>query len=209
MKWFITLIVLILALAPLAGQVNEKLEPMKPMKFRFEAREPFFVMGLETKNAMESEAMVDIWTKFFALKDTLPEPVGNCSYGIYYPGEDYDPTTMQGYNYFVGLEVKEPVELPENLLIHAVPGGYYAIFNYVGPISDIGNAYEYIFGEWLASSSYIPALGEMFETYDERFDGESADSVAEIWIPVQKRELKPAPEGLPLKENNPGKKLSD
>ncbi len=209
MKWFITVIVLTLALAPLTGQVDEKLEPMKPMKFRFEAREPFFVMGLEAKNAMESEAMVNIWTEFFSLKDKLPEPVGDCSYGIYYPGEDYDPMTMQGYNYFVGLEVKEPVELPENLLVHNVPGGYYAIFDYVGPINDIGRAYEYIFGDWLASSSFVPAMGEMFETYDDRFDGESAESVAEIWVPVQKRVLKEAPEDVPLMERNPGQKLSD
>ena len=197
MRWIITLIVLSLLLVPLAAQEVEKPEAMEPMKVRFEDRKPFLVMGLEVKNAMEGDAMAKAWAKFFSLMDKIPEPIGDCSYGIHFTEEDQDPMSKQGYHYFVGMEIKEAVELPETLELHKVPGGHFAVFDYVGDIAGIGAAYGYIFGEWLASSGYIPAQGEMFELYDNRFAGDSDKSVVEIWIPVQKRGLKPAPEDTP------------
>jgi len=189
-----------LAVVSLAGQAvaAEATEPL--MKTRMEAREPFIVMGLEAQNALEGEAMMELWTKFFSLHEKLPEPVNNSFYGIYYPGEKFDPATMQGYNYFVGLEVKEQVELPEGLQMHKVPGGNYAVFEYVGPVQEIGKAYEYIYGEWLATTNYKPASLEMFEVYDERFQEDSKESVVEIWVPVQKPELEEAPRDAELQE---------
>ena len=88
----------VLAVASLMGQVVAS-EASKPqMKTRMEALEPFIVMGLEAQNAMEGEAMMEAWTKFFSYYEKLPEPVDNNYYGIYYPGEKFDLSTMQGYN---------------------------------------------------------------------------------------------------------------
>ena len=56
----------VLAVASLMGQVVAS-EASKPqMKTRMEALEPFIVMGLEAQNAMEGEAMMEAWTKFFS-----------------------------------------------------------------------------------------------------------------------------------------------
>ena len=183
------ILAMVLAAVSLAGQPLTTEESAQPMEIRFEDREPFILMGLEAQNAMESEAMMEVWTKFFALKEKLPEPVGDYIYAIYYPGEKFDPATMQGYNYLVGMEVLDPVELPEALQLHKVPGGHYAVFEYVGDINEIGKAYEYIYGEWMAGGDYKPSLNEMFERYDERFQYDSPKSVTEIWIPVQKASL--------------------
>ncbi|MCB5224136.1 MAG: GyrI-like domain-containing protein [Candidatus Cloacimonadaceae bacterium] len=158
------------------------------VKMRFEEREPFLVMGLETMGTMESDDYMEAWTKFFSLREKLPETVDNCIYGIYYPGEKFDPKTMKGNNYLVGMEVKESVELPKELKLIKAPGGYFAVFDHVGSVKDIGETYEYIFGPWLATSGYIPVGAEMYERYDERFKESSANSVIEIWVPVQKLE---------------------
>lgn len=197
MRWFITLMVLIVALSPLAAQEAEKPEPKEPMRIRFEWRNPFIVAGVEAENAMESEAMAAIWAKFISLRDKIPEPIGDYCYGIHYTGKDYDPKTMKGSKYFVGMEIKEPVEMPEELLIHKVPGGYYAVFEYVGSINAIGEAYGYIFGELQKTVSFIPAMSDMFEVYDERYAGDSDKSVVEIWVPVQTGAEKPIPEDTP------------
>ncbi len=190
---FVLLILAAFAVALVAQQITAT-EVAKPMKMRFEEREAFIVMGLEAQDAMGGDAMMDIWTKFFSIQDKLPEPVGNRSYGIYYPGEKYDPTTMQGHNYLVGLEVKDNIELPKDLQLHKVPGGHFAVFEYVGDINEIGKAYEYIFGEWLSSGEYKPASLEWFESYDERFKGNSKESLAEIWVPVLKLDVSPEKE---------------
>lgn len=192
-KYVMIFLAAALAVVGLAGQEFTARETPPQMKIRFEASEPFIVMGLEAQNAMDGDAMMELWKKFFTLGDKLPEPVGNRLYGIYYPGEKYDPATMHGYNYFVGMEVKDKVDLPEDLQLHKVPGGNYAVFEYLGPVKEIGRAYEYIYGEWLTTTGYKPASLEMFEAYDDRFDEDSPESVVEIWIPVQKPELEEAP----------------
>jgi AraC family transcriptional regulator len=178
-------VIILLALLLLSGlclaQATEEAQAL-----RYEERGPFLVMGLEAKNAMEGNAMTRAWQDFFLIREKIPEPVGMDAYGIYYPGEEYDPDTMQGMNYFVGIEVKETVEMPKGLMLHKVPGGYYAVFDYVGKIEGIGDAYGYIYGKWMAESGMKIASEEMFEVYDERFQEDSDKSVTEIWIPVVK-----------------------
>jgi AraC family transcriptional regulator len=201
MRWIITLIVLSLLLVPLAAQEAKMPESKEPMKVRFEDRKPFLVAGLEAKNFMDGKAMADIWDKFASLVDKIPGSIADCSYGVYFTENEQNAMSMQDYRYFAGVEIEEKVELPEGLLLHEVPGGYYAVFEYVGNIEGIGAAYGYIFGEWLVTSNYTPAGGEMFEVYDERFAGDSDESVVEIWVPIQKE--KANPEDLKTKEPQP------
>jgi len=178
----------------LAAQELSIISPTpKQIKMRFAERESFLVMGLETKGNMDPGEYVDTWKNFFTLKDKLPETVDNCIYGLYYPGEKFDPNSMQGHNYLVGMEVKKTVELPEGLKLVKAPGGYFAVFDHVGSVKNIGETYEYIFGEWLATSGEVPLGSEMFERYDERFKEESVASVIEIWVPVHKMEKIPTP----------------
>ncbi|MBW6514368.1 MAG: GyrI-like domain-containing protein [Candidatus Syntrophosphaera sp.] len=156
-------------------------------KPRFEKREAFLVMGLETKEVQEEEAYMKHWMSFFEIQEKIPEPVGNCIYGITYHGGGFDPQTGKGNVYFVGMEVREAVELPEVLHLHKVPPGYYAVFEHRGDIQNVSKAYEYIFGQWVFESGNKPAPQDMFERYDERFDPGSKDSVVEIWIPIVPR----------------------
>ena len=198
---------LVLALVSLTGQPVDQPETTQAMKVRFEERAPFLVMGVETQNAMEGEAMMDVWTKFFSVSDKIPQPVGTCSYAIYYPGEKYDPASMQGFSYLVGLEVLDSVELPDGLQLHKIPGGDYAVFEYVGDINGIGSAYEYIFGEWLSAEKFGISPSEMFERYDERLQYDSPESLVEIWIPIVKTQLEPAPLEQEIKLIPPDEKL--
>lgn len=193
-KVIFLLMALAIVAVPLVAQELSVISPAPTqIKMRFAEREPFLVMGLETKGTMESDAYMETWTKFFSMREKLPETVDNCIYGIYYPGEKFDPKTMKGNNYLVGMEVKESVELPEGLKLIKAPGGYFAVFDHVGSVKDIGKTYEYIFGPWLASSGHVPVGAEMFERYDERFKEESAASVIEIWVPIHKTEKIPTP----------------
>lgn len=205
-KHLCVLLIAVLATVALTADPIAAAEREEPMKIRFEELKPFIAMGLENQSSMEGDGMMNVWTKFFSIQDNLPEPVGNCIYGIYYPGEKFDPATMQGLNYFVGMEVKDAVKLPEDLQMHKVAGGNYAVFEYIGDIKGIGKAYEYIYGEWLLSGNYKPSSVEMFERYDERFKEDSPESLVEIWIPVQKMEMGTAPEDAVIKDKAPNEK---
>ncbi len=157
---------------------------------RFEKRDAFLVIGLETKDDMEGDNMMNVWMDFFKVQSKIPETIGKDMYGITYMGESYDPDTMKGYIYFVGMRVKEECNVPEGLLLHKVPAGYYAVFEHKGKVENIGNTYNYIYGEWTYTSGYKPLMQDVFELYGDRFIDGSEESVTEIWIPVVMPEVK-------------------
>ena len=162
----------------------DEIEEQKFPKPRFEKRPGFLVMGIEAEDALEGDTMMALWMDFFKIQPTIPEPVGEAIYGITYYGDDYDPQTMKGYKYLVGMEVAVEVKLPEGLVMHKVPDGYYAVFEHRGPIEKINATYEYIFGGWILDSGYKSAPQDVFEVYDARFKQDSDASVMEIWVPV-------------------------
>lgn len=54
----------------------------------------------------------------------------------------------------VCLVIHKPVQPQGEIGIKEIQGGKYAVFNYTGPYSNLGSAYDYIFGEWLPDSGY-------------------------------------------------------
>lgn len=52
------------------------------------------------------------------------------------------------------LVIHKPVQPQGEISTKEIQGGKYAVFNYTGPYSNLGAAYDYIFGEWLPDSGY-------------------------------------------------------
>ncbi len=132
--------------------------------------------------------MTEIWTKFFQVNDMIPNCIGDNYYGVSFQSKSYDPSTGKGLTYFVGREVSTLDRVPEGMVAHTIPLSLYAVFEHKGDISLIGNTYGYIFGRWLISGNYRPAMHHSFEQYDERFKHGSEDSIIEIWVPVEATE---------------------
>jgi len=151
---------------------------------RLERRDAFPVAGIQVRDVMEQDVLMKLWMDFMELRHLIPDPVSPVEYGISYYGEDFDPETETGYYYLVAQEVKALDDLPEPLVGHTVPAGNYLVFEHRGSIHQIQNSFGYIFGKYFQNSKFIPARQDVFELYDERFAGESPDSVVEIWVPV-------------------------
>ncbi len=191
MSKIMMLILLGLILTSMAfAEEAAKPDPGKPQP-RFEKRPGFLVMGIEAKNAMEGDTMMKLWMDFFNIQPEIPETVDQNIYGITYYGDDYNPETMEGYSYLVGMEVISEVKMPEGLVLHKVPDGFYAVFEHHGKIEKIDATYEYIFGEWMNLSGFKSAPQDVFEMYGINFEPDSDESVMEIWVPVLMPESKP------------------
>lgn len=152
---------------------------------RYAYRDAFQTAGLEAKNTMDGEVIMNLWQSFVAMVDKVTEPVGENLYGITYMDKDYDPEKMVGYSYFVGIQVQDKSECPEGMIMHKVPASAYAVFEHKGKIETIDETYNYIFTDWVNMSRCTPATQDVFEVYDERFSQGSDDSIVEIWVPLQ------------------------
>jgi len=184
MKQIITLCVLLLVLISGCARQKTIITKESTLEPRYQKLAAFYVIGLEEEDAMEGGKMMELWGAYFENKDNIPNPISDTAYGITYFGKNYNPQTMKGYKYFVGRQVKDLDNVPQNLLGHEVPAANYAVFEHKGKIETIGNTYAYIFGEWLKQSGKKPAMQDVFELYDERFIHDSDNSVLEIWVPI-------------------------
>lgn len=163
----------------------EVLQARSDLKYRFEKRDTFQLIGIEEKDFMMSNDLMELWKKFMHVEGEIPNQVAKTQYGVSYFSKDYEPKTMKGYNYFIGLEVSSLDKVPDGMLTHIVPPASYVVFDHHGSVEDIPKTYEYIYGPWMKASGSKPAESDTFEMYGERFDTPD-DPVVEIWVPILK-----------------------
>ncbi|MDX1359228.1 MAG: AraC family transcriptional regulator, partial [Clostridia bacterium] len=127
----------------------------------------------------------EIWQEFIQLdaENPLDNKVSDNGYEIrlYKDGK----STVH-----VGVEVTGS-DVPEGYSVFDIPASVYASFDvYVARGYDSENK---AMDEWLKSNDkgykqkYLDDSEYVVEFYDERFDGESEDSIVEIWVPVEKK----------------------
>ena len=80
---------------------------------------------------------------------------------------------------------RDPV--PEGFVAVDVPGGLYAVFVHEGLIMDFGDTVAEVYDRWLPGSDYTLGGAIDVELYDERFNGDTPDSVCEYWVPIRSK----------------------
>jgi AraC family transcriptional regulator len=182
---------LLLAVLMLVSGLLADMKPANDQGFsitpepREEKREAFLVAGLQVMNTMESDVMMALWGKFMGVWESIPNATGEVLYGIAFFTDNYDPETNTGYGYMAATEITSEEKLPEGVVTHKVPAAHYLVFEHRGPLKHLQESFDYIFYKYLPSSKYTALYSDVLETYGEGFDGESPDSLIEIWIPVK------------------------
>lgn len=67
-----------------------------------------------------------------------------------------------------------------------LPGGLYAVFDYIGLSTD-NSIFKYIFGTWLPDSNYVIDDRPHFEILGSKYKSNDPNSEEEIWIPIKPR----------------------
>ena len=83
------------------------------------------------------------------------------------------------------VEVDAAENVPDGMSAYTLQPGTYAVFEHVGPASDL-STFSYIFTEWLPSARrYELDDREHFEVLPPQYDARDANAREEIWIPVR------------------------
>ena len=126
-----------------------------------------------------------VWQQFMALNEVKP-PVNALSQD----GYEVRIYKEDGQSCHVGLIISEPKADSEYTLLE-LPAAVYAAFDvYVAEGYDSRNS---AINDWLAAHSSQYAQHQLegkyyiVEYYDERFHGDTSDSIVEIWVPLEER----------------------
>ncbi len=121
-------------------------------------------------------------------KDLIENSVNSeILYGI----ESYTKETdeIEKWHYFIGLEIDQIENINPIFNIKKIPKSLYAKMIYKGSLSNIDDAYNFLYENWLPNSEYKlkhPIDIEIFDlnTY---FDYENKSNTIEILIPIKKK----------------------
>ncbi len=182
---FFLQVLIILLLSGCANNSNKALIDTKNP--RIENLKNVDVIGISEEGTISQLSFPKVWNEFFAIYNKSSHEKNSIFYGITYTKSLTATNENTIYTYMVGSPTNIYNSLPLEMKIHSIPDGEYAVFSHLGPVRDLTETFNYIFGEWIPQSSYKRRNGDVFEYYDDRFRDESYQSVIEIWVPVTKR----------------------
>jgi len=149
--------------------------------------------AFKTTGKESSTSVPDFWLKY--LTDGRMEKLhsenfvkSHAEYGACFPE---DPKTGE-FEYAIGVEPLDDVEIPAEYCVRELPAATYAVFS--SPPSpkeefskNIQGTWSYIFNEWFPSSEYVYAENCVdFEFYGDLAMSDT-EAVCEIYIPVRKK----------------------
>lgn len=144
------------------------------------------LIGKRMTMSLADNKMPELWKSFGPRRKEISNAVSNdlISLVLYRPGyfENFNPTNT--FERWAASEVSDFATIPHDMDSYIVPGGLYAVFNYIGLNTD-SSIFQYIFGTWLPASDYELDNRAHFEVLGERYKNNDPTSEEEIWIPVR------------------------
>ncbi len=100
--------------------------------------------------------------------------------------DDPDATPAAQIRYDACVVVDESFEPFDDLAVHRIAGGEYALTTHVGPYSGLGETYAALCGTWLPNSGREAADTPAFEIYaNDPESTEPEELVTDIYLPLQ------------------------
>jgi len=90
------------------------------------------------------------------------------------------------FEVFVGVEVEEPFDMPEQIVLKVLPPSRYAVFTLQGQDIVADWSHE-IYNEWMPTSGYKKSHDYNFQLYDSRFKGMDKidESILDLYVPIK------------------------
>lgn len=127
-----------------------------------------------------------LWKQFWLMVQENKIPVDNCGY-LGACLHDIDMRNKEKFEYYAGIEINQTRNIPRKLKTVNIPGSTYAVFTHKGPITEIEQTYDRIYGSWIPSSGNVPTMDLDIIIVDHRFKEQNENSEVDILIPIQDR----------------------
>jgi len=150
-------------------------------------REEFKVIGIEDVGKREGRNTAQIYGKFQQLITKVPKKDASHALGITMYTEELQEKGESRFIFANEIPVVE--EIPEGMVVETIPAQKYAVFTHIGSLINIGETFQYIYGDWIVNNTRyerVPLAPE-FEYYDQRFSLTSAESELDLFIPIKEK----------------------
>lgn len=154
------------------------------MKYRMKEIGAFSVIGQETPLADTQRRNIEISSAFWKqfnqnLKKAYLSQFGNWT--------KYAFTQRRNGSLFYVCAIPRKEFTPHGFVAMEIPSSNYLVFEHIGAMSKIYDTYHVVYKEILPLSGYSLKQDSFLhlEKYDNRFHWNSANSVIEVWVPIE------------------------
>ena len=166
------------------GSIELKLQKGKvQLKPSILSKSSFTIAGL-IYSGSDTNEIFNLWQSFWLIvqKGKIAvensECIGVCLH-------DIDMRNNEIFIYYAGIEVDQSFHIPKEMKSVNIPKSTYAVFKHKGPISEIEQTYDRIYGSWVPLTGNTPTMDLDIIVVNHRFKMQSNDSVIDILIPIQ------------------------
>ena len=166
------------------GSIELKLQKGKvKLKPDILHKSSFSIAGL-TYSGHDTNEIFELWQAFWLMvqegKIILDNRgcLGACLH-------DIDMRNNEVFVYYAGIAINQSIDIPKAMQSVSIPESTYAVFKHKGPISEIEQTYDRIYGSWFPRTGNTPTMDLDIIVVDHRFKRQSKDSVIDILIPIQ------------------------
>lgn len=145
---------------------------------RIEEHDPVTIAGLmHTGPYIDVGATFDRFGSQLAVTGCWEKSAGMAA--VYF--SDPDITPAEELKSLAGMALKPGAAPPDGLETCVLPAGRYAVLTHKGPYGELGKAYQWLFGQWLAGSGESAGSAPAVERYlNTPLDAAPPDLVTEI-----------------------------
>ena len=126
------------------------------------------------------------WTKFFEdIKDVYDMSNYKEAFGLSENHKMIDGKVAMDYVICMRKEAFDKIS--SDFVVETIAGGKYAVYTYKGKIEDnkMRDFWNDIYSKWLSEDNLEPLMGQSFEYYDHRWQGDSENSELDIYSPIK------------------------
>ena len=165
------------------------------MKPQIQEIEEVVVIGLKAKfngamaeNANNHEIIPDLWKNFYKRMDEIKNREGQETYGVIMIDPDKPADQKENLHenliYLAGVKVSSSAKIPKGMSTYTIPKAKYGIFEHAGPVKNIDQTLNYIFGTWLPQSKFKTPDRANFERFPANYDPQSEKAKMEFCLPL-------------------------
>jgi AraC family transcriptional regulator len=148
--------------------------------------EPKQLIGQSLEMSLINNTTGQLWGQFAPRIKEIQNRASEDKISLQVYPADY-PQNFKPTNTFIkwaAVEVTALDHIPEGMKSFHIEGGLYAVFDYKGSSAD-PSIFQYIFSQWIPSSSYWVDDRPHFEVLGTEYKNNDPESEEEIWVPIR------------------------
>jgi len=146
------------------------------------------LIGMRQKMSLIQQLTGQLWQRFMPFRSSIENTVSEDLFSLQvYPEQyfkEFNPSLE--FEKWALAEVKNAMNIPQNMEVFELEGGDYAVFEHKGMNTDT-SIFGYIYNEWIPNSEYDLDDRPHFEILGARYKNNDPNSEEEIWIPIKKK----------------------